>query len=91
MPTYSYICDCGKEFEIEQKITEPALKKCPFNKGGKCYLSNKKPHPVKRLIASSNFILAGGGWYKDGYCKPCSDQKKNDSTTTQGKTCPCEK
>ncbi|MCA9603435.1 MAG: zinc ribbon domain-containing protein, partial [Myxococcales bacterium] len=53
MPTYEYECEaCGKGFEIEQRITEDRLKKCP--KCGKLKL--------KRLVGTGNFILKGGGW-----------------------------
>lgn len=58
MPTYSYSCDaCGENFEREQRITEAPIKKCQ-----KC----GKPK-ARRMIASGNFILKGGGWYSDGY------------------------
>jgi putative FmdB family regulatory protein len=58
MPTYTYTCDaCHREFEHEQRIIEPPLKKCP-----KCGKSK-----ARRLISSGNFILKGGGWYSDGY------------------------
>lgn len=59
MPTYEYLCKkCNHQFEIEQKITEDPLEKCP-----EC---SKKA--LQRLIAgSSSFILAGAGWYRDGY------------------------
>jgi len=58
MPTYQYQCDaCGKGFELEQRITEDAIKKCV-----KC--GKKK---ARRMISSGNFILKGGGWYSDGY------------------------
>ena len=58
MPTYSYHCDaCNRDFEKEQRISEPALKKCAL-----C----GKPK-ARRMIASGNFILKGGGWYSDGY------------------------
>lgn len=56
MPTYEYYCKSCGEFEIEQRITEDVLSKCPTCK--------KK---VKRLISASSFILKGNGWYKDGY------------------------
>ena len=58
MPTYSYHCDaCDRDFEKEQRISEPAIKKCAL-----C----GKPK-ARRMIASGNFILKGGGWYSDGY------------------------
>lgn len=58
MPTYTYACDaCEREMELEQRISEAPLKKCP--KCGK--------QKLRRLIAGGNFILKGGGWYSDGY------------------------
>jgi putative FmdB family regulatory protein len=58
MPTYTYGCEaCQRELEVEQRISDPPLKKCP--KCGKLKL--------RRLIAGGNFILKGGGWYSDGY------------------------
>lgn len=58
MPTYTYACDaCEREMEVEQRISEAPLKKCP--KCGK--------QKLRRLISGGNFILKGGGWYSDGY------------------------
>jgi len=58
MPTYEYGCDaCGKSWELEQRITEAAVKKCP--KCGKM--------KARRLISGGSFMLKGGGWYADGY------------------------
>ena len=69
MPTYEYACGaCGNEFELEQRITEPAIKKCP--KCGK--------QKAQRLITGSNFILKGGGWYSDLY----SSTSKSDSASS---------
>ena len=56
MPNYDYECpECGT-FEIEQKITEEALKVCP--KCGK---------EIQRKISISTFILKGDGWYESDY------------------------
>ena len=61
MPTYEYKCDaCGKELEIEQRITAPKLEICPACNESK----------LVRLISRGNFILKGGGWYADLYSKP---------------------
>jgi putative FmdB family regulatory protein len=58
MPTYEYGCEaCGKTWELEQRITEDPIKKCP--KCGKL--------KAKRLISGGSFMLKGGGWYADGY------------------------
>ena len=53
MPTYEYKCKrCGKEFEIEQRITDAPIERCRECRG-----------VVKRLISQSTFILNGPGWY----------------------------
>ena len=96
MPTYAYICSCGKEFEIEQKITDSPLKTCPFGENGSCKFSKSKPQKVNRLIVSGNFILMGGGWHKDGYSKPyCKEEnsqqkQSNHSEGCSEKSCACE-
>jgi len=71
MPTYEYECkQCGV-FEVEQRITEDALKVCPT-----CAEKGKK-EPVSRLISAPAFHLKGGGWYKDLY----SSSKKESSSS----------
>lgn len=58
MPTYEYTCtNCKHEWEVEQKITEQPIKKCP-----KCH------NEAKRLISGGiGFQLIGSGWAKEGY------------------------
>jgi len=56
MPTYEYSCTSCGAFDVEQRITEPALSTC-----------DKCGGPVRRLISRSSFALRGGGWYADGY------------------------
>ncbi len=56
MPRYDYECPKCGVYEVEQKITEPRLEKCPTCK-----------KPVKRLIGLSNFELKGHGWYESDY------------------------
>lgn len=56
MPTYEYECDACGAYDVEQRITAPALEACP-KCGGR----------VRRLISRSSFALRGGGWYRDGY------------------------
>ena len=53
MPIYEYKCrKCGKEYELFQKISDPAVKSCKFCRG-----------PVHKLISVSSFHLKGTGWY----------------------------
>lgn len=58
MPTYEYECPKCGHFEMQQSMSEDALKTCP-----------KHPEEeVRRLISrNANFSLKGGGWYADGY------------------------
>lgn len=54
---YEYECQkCEKILEIEQKISEEPLDKCP-----EC------GHVIKRIISNTSFVLKGKGWFKDGY------------------------
>lgn len=58
MPTYNYKCSaCSHQFEIFQSIKDEPLKVCP-----EC-----SKDALDRLIFSTNFVLKGGGWFKDGY------------------------
>jgi len=58
MPTYEYACKgCGHQFEREQRISDPPLKKCPSCGALK----------ARRQISRTSFVLKGGGWYSDLY------------------------
>jgi putative FmdB family regulatory protein len=74
MPIYEYRCKkCGKEFELFQKISDPAIKTCKFCKG-----------PAGKLISLSSFHLKGGGWYVTDYGgkkAQSSETKKEESVT----------
>jgi putative FmdB family regulatory protein len=79
MPTYEYRCDeCGNEFEAIQKITEDPLKSC-----------SKCGGQVQRLIAATNFILKGSGWYKTDYASGPSESEANPAAKPAG--CSAEK
>ncbi|OPY64855.1 MAG: Zinc ribbon domain protein [Syntrophorhabdaceae bacterium PtaU1.Bin034] len=57
MPIYEYECaDCGKIFEIFQKISDEPLKECQECKG-----------QLNRLISMCSFQLKGTGWYVTDY------------------------
>ncbi|MGI5921116.1 MAG: FmdB family zinc ribbon protein [Syntrophomonadaceae bacterium] len=62
MPVYDYKCsNCGR-FEQTQKITEPALTKCPTCGG-----------PVKRLISKNvGIVFKGSGFYTTDHERPKS-------------------
>jgi len=57
MPTYGYRCgSCGHEFEIRQRITEPALTTCP-KCGGK----------LAKMVYPAGVIFTGSGYYTTDY------------------------
>jgi putative FmdB family regulatory protein len=73
MPTYDYRCDaCGNTWDVEQRMTEDAIKKCP--KCGKL--------KAKRQITGGNFILKGGGWYADLYSSSSASKKSSGSDSS---------
>lgn len=57
MPIYEYLCEsCGRLSEHMQKMSDPALDKCP-ECGGR----------VARVMSRNTFRLKGSGWFKDLY------------------------
>jgi len=66
MPIYQYKCEtCGKEFEIKQKITEPALTTCP---DGICSFESKGKGLVHRVISKNvGLVFKGSGFYLTDY------------------------
>lgn len=68
MPIYEYKCDnCGKIFEVIQKISDIKLPRCTSCKTGN----------VRRILSSSGFRLKGSGWYETDFKtkKPSSKSK----------------
>ncbi|HYE57259.1 MAG TPA: zinc ribbon domain-containing protein [Rhodothermales bacterium] len=59
MPTYVYKREDGSTFEIEQRITEPALEVCPTT-----------GQPVRRIpSASAGLVFKGSGFYLTDYAR----------------------
>jgi putative FmdB family regulatory protein len=58
MPTYQYKClSCGQVFEVFQKMTDPAIDKCPSCQG-----------KADRVISGgAGFLLKGAGFYATDY------------------------
>jgi putative FmdB family regulatory protein len=69
MPIYEYKCPKCGTFETMQRITEPALKRCPTCKS-----------KVDRMISNTSFVLKGSGWYATDYARSGSGK----STETSG-------
>ena len=69
MPIYEYECrDCGKRFEIFQKISEEPLTVCKECRGR-----------LNRLISMCSFQLKGSGWYVTDYKSSSSSSGGNGS------------
>ena len=57
MPIYEYRClDCGHQFELMQKFSDPPAETCTSCSG-----------IVQKLISRSAFHLKGSGWYATDY------------------------
>jgi len=57
MPIYEYRClDCGHQFELMQKFSDPPAETCTSCSGS-----------VQKLISRSAFHLKGSGWYVTDY------------------------
>ena len=73
MPIYEYQCDKCGVFEVTQRITESALKRCPTCKA-----------KVERIISQTSFVLKGSGWYATDYARAPKSESKGESATGDG-------
>jgi putative FmdB family regulatory protein len=75
MPIYEYRCEKCGVFEETQRITDPALERCPTCR-----------RKVQRLISSTSFQLRGSGWYATDYAKSgTKDAKKKEGGPAEPK------
>ena len=74
--TYEYACEaCGHQWEAEQSIKDPALKKC----------ASCGKNKAKRLVSGgTGFLLKGGGWYADGYGSKAATTSSPSETGAKG-------
>ena len=70
MPIYEYRCEKCGEFEYSQRITDPALQRCPTCK-----------RKVRRLISNTSFQLKGSGWYVTDYARAGAGKDKKGGTS----------
>ena len=74
MPIYGYKCQiCGHEFELMQKMSDPAPSECPA-----CGKTE-----VRKQLSAAGFQLKGSGWYASdfkGSGKKTPDKDSPDST-----------
>lgn len=77
MPTYVYRREDGSTFELEQRITEDALKTCP-----------ETGQKVERVITgSAGLIFKGSGFYLTDYVRGNGDgsaRKASDGSESNG-------
>ena len=75
MPIYEYECEnCGRHYEVWQKITDEPLTTCEACQG-----------KLRKLISQSSFILKGSGWYVTDYARKENKGKESKKTETQSK------
>ena len=71
MPNYDYQCsNCGFTEEISQRISEPALTKCP-NCGKETFM--------RIITGGAGVLYKGEGWYVTDYSKKSSGGKEQVS------------
>src|SRR2546423_9077298 len=82
MPVYGSRCSRGHHFEVQQRITEPALSQCP-----ECGA------PVTRVFYPVGIVFKGSGFYKTDSRGASSDGStattetaKPETKTTESKT-----
>jgi putative FmdB family regulatory protein len=79
MPIYEYRClNCGHQFELMQKFSDPPAETCPSCAG-----------IVQKLISRSAFHLKGSGWYvtdygRNGSAKDKAASKNNAESSAEG-------
>ena len=87
MPIYEYRClDCGHQFELMQKFSDPPAETCTSCSG-----------TVQKLISRSAFHLKGSGWYVTDYArnggangKATGKSDSESSTESSDKKCTSE-
>lgn len=73
MPIYEYACKaCGHSFDVLQKVSDGALRKCP-----QCGALK-----LQRLVSAPQFRLKGTGWYETDFKK---DGRKRVVEAGEGK------
>ena len=64
MPTYVYRREDGSTFEVEQRISEPALTEDP-----------ETGQKVVRVITGAGLVFRGSGFYLTDYARKPTDKK----------------
>ncbi len=75
MPTYDYECtECGHEFELFQKMTDPPRKRCPRCRG----------KVVRKLGTGAGIIFKGSGFYQTDYRSEEYRKREKAESSTAG-------
>ncbi len=78
MPIYAYQCrTCGHDFELMQKMSDPAPSTCPHCGQGE----------IRKQLNAAGFQLKGKGWYATdfkGGSKPSGDKEAAETTPKAG-------
>src|SRR4051812_16871182 len=77
MPLYEYECPTHGRFEVQQRITEDALKTCT---------QDHCAQPVRKLISNTSFALKGSGWYQTDYGGKSASAKSETKSDTKTET-----
>jgi putative FmdB family regulatory protein len=76
MPIYEYRClDCGHQFELMQKFSDPPAETCTSCSGS-----------VQKLISRSAFHLKGSGWYVTDYGRNGAPGKATGKSDSESST-----
>lgn len=75
MPTYVYRRADGTTFEIEQRITEPALETCPTT-----------GQSVQRVISGAGLIFKGSGFYLTDYARKSNGASSSSASSPNGES-----
>ncbi len=80
MPTYVYECTaCNTTFEVEQRITEDALKDCECGSKG----------TVNRIIQPTAIMFKGSGFYVNDSSGSSTSTKSSDTEACTGNPASC--
>jgi putative FmdB family regulatory protein len=77
MPIYGYRCQaCGHDFEVMQKMSDPAPAACPACGKGE----------LRKQLSAAGFQLKGNGWYASDFKggKKPAEKKEPDSGPKSG-------
>ncbi|WCC80362.1 zinc ribbon domain-containing protein [Cutibacterium equinum] len=73
MPTYQYRCnDCGRDLEVVQKFSDPALTICPTCEG-----------TLRKVFSAVGVVFKGSGFYStDNHTKGASKAATAESSSS---------